>query len=131
MGSCVVFLVNGVILQQRIPLLRNRVSAEKKDYLDCYTIVLVTVEETIKRIQKHEMDVWFNVNIASVIDFQLTYYLQYQFHKVFRSVLTKAGRGAPETPLHKNWSFLLRISSVNAIKSVGNCGFGHIYWGNP
>ena len=57
MGSCVVFLVNGVILQQRIPLLRNRVSAEKKDYLDCYTIVLVTVEETIKRIQKHEMDV--------------------------------------------------------------------------
>ena len=57
MGSCVVFLGHGVILQQRIPLLKIRVSAEKKDYLDCCTIVPVTVEETSKRIQKHEMDV--------------------------------------------------------------------------
>ena len=29
--------------------------------------------------------------------------------------------------LHKKWSFLLRISSVNVTKSAGNCGFGHIY----
>ena len=29
--------------------------------------------------------------------------------------------------LHKKGSFLLRISLVNVIKSVGNCGFGHIY----
>ena len=33
--------------------------------------------------------------------------------------------------LHKKWSFSLRISSVNATKSAGNCGFGHIYWRNP
>ena len=33
--------------------------------------------------------------------------------------------------LHKNWSFLLRISSVNVNKSTGNCEFGHIYWRNP
>ena len=40
--------------------------------------------------------------------------------------------------LHKKWSFLLRISSVNVTKSLGilvkllgNCGFGHIYWKNP
>ena len=33
--------------------------------------------------------------------------------------------------LHKKWSFPLRISSVNVTKSVGNCGFGHIYWRNP
>ena len=33
--------------------------------------------------------------------------------------------------LHKKWSFPLRISSVNEIKSVGNCIFGHIYWRNP
>ena len=33
--------------------------------------------------------------------------------------------------LHKKWSFLLRISSANVTKSVGNCGFGHIYWRNP
>ena len=33
--------------------------------------------------------------------------------------------------LHKKWSFLLRISSVNATKSAGNCGFGHVYWRNP
>ena len=30
--------------------------------------------------------------------------------------------------LHKNWSFPLSISSVNVIKSAGNCEFGHIYW---
>ena len=30
----------------------------------------------------------------------------------------------------KKWSFPLRISSVNVTKSEGNCGFGHIYWGN-
>ena len=35
------------------------------------------------------------------------------------------------TTLHKKWSFLLRISSVNVTKSAGNCGFGHIYWRNP
>ena len=32
--------------------------------------------------------------------------------------------------LHKKWSFLLRISSVNATKSTENWGFGHIYWTN-
>ena len=32
--------------------------------------------------------------------------------------------------LQKKWSFPLRISSVNATKSAGNCGFGHIYWRN-
>ena len=29
--------------------------------------------------------------------------------------------------LHKKSGFPLRISSVNVIKSTGNCGFGHIY----
>ena len=29
--------------------------------------------------------------------------------------------------LHKKRSLPLRISSVNVIKSAGNCGFGHIY----
>ena len=33
-------------------------------------------------------------------------------------------------PLHKKWSFLLRISFVNVSKSAGYCGFGHIYWIN-
>ena len=33
--------------------------------------------------------------------------------------------------LNKKWSFPLRISSVNEIKSAGTCGFGHIYWRNP
>ena len=31
----------------------------------------------------------------------------------------------------QKWSFPLRISSVNVSKSIGNCGFGHIYWRNP
>ena len=33
--------------------------------------------------------------------------------------------------LHKKWSFLLRISSVNVTKPAVNCGFGHNYWRNP
>ena len=32
-----------------------------------------------------------------------------------------------ELLLHKKWSFLLKISSVNVTKPAGNCGFGHIY----
>ena len=28
-----------------------------------------------------------------------------------------------DNPLHKKWSFPLRISSVNVTKSAGNCGF--------
>ena len=32
--------------------------------------------------------------------------------------------------LHKNWSFPLRLSSVNVTKSARNCGFNHIYWRN-
>ena len=31
--------------------------------------------------------------------------------------------------LHKKWSFLLTISSVNMTKPAG--GFGHIYWKSP
>ena len=33
--------------------------------------------------------------------------------------------------LHTKWRFPLWISSVNEIKSAGNCGFGHIYCRNP
>ena len=32
--------------------------------------------------------------------------------------------------LHKKWSFPLRISSVNVIKSAVSSGFGHINWRN-
>ena len=35
--------------------------------------------------------------MASALDFQITYYGQYQLHKVFLLVLTKAGSGVPET----------------------------------
>ena len=37
----------------------------------------------------------------------------------------------PFSTLHKKWSSLWRISSVNVTKSAGNCGFSHIYWRNP
>ena len=39
--------------------------------------------------------------------------------------------GVVEQTLHKKWSFLLRISSVNVTKSAVFSGFGHIYWRNP
>ena len=31
----------------------------------------------------------------------------------------------------KKWSFSLKISSANVIKSAVSCGFAHIYWRNP
>ena len=36
----------------------------------------------------------------------------------------------PHISLHKKWSLKLRISLVNATKSVVFCGFGHICWRN-
>ena len=36
-----------------------------------------------------------------------------------------------EITLHTKRSFPLRISSVNATKSAGTCGFGHIYCRYP
>ena len=68
-------------------LLNNRAS-------DCWKILPTTIEESCKRIQKHKMDVWYNVNIASAIDFQIIcYYVQSQFLKVLPSVLMKTGTG--------------------------------------
>ena len=37
----------------------------------------------------------------------------------------------PQAALFKQWSFPLKIPSVNVAKSAGNCGLGHIYWGKP
>ena len=37
----------------------------------------------------------------------------------------------PNWQLHRKWSFLLRVSSVNVTKFAGNSGFGNIYWRNP
>ena len=73
-------------------LLNNRAS-------DCWRIVPATLEESCKQIQKPKMDMWYNVKIASALDFQITYYVQYQLHKVFPSVLTKAERGISEALL--------------------------------
>ena len=39
---------------------------------DCWRIVPATVEESCKRIQKHKMDLWYNVDIAAALDFQIT-----------------------------------------------------------
>ena len=38
---------------------------------------------------------------------------------------------AAPVALYKKWSSSLRNSSVNATKSTGNYGFGHISWRNP
>ena len=36
-----------------------------------------------------------------------------------------------KVPLHKKWSFPLKIYSVNVTKSAVSWGFDHIYWRNP
>ena len=53
-------------------------------------------------------------------------------YKIEDSVLIRENVGQKKpVSLHKKWSFLLRISSVNVAKSAVSYGFGHIYWKNP
>ena len=54
-----------------------------------------------------------------------------KFNKLFLVVLKRWGVVNSKQPLHKKWSFPLRISSVNVTKSAVSCGYGHIYWRNP
>ena len=121
MGSWVLLLAHVTILQQWIQLLKKLCQRRKKrlSWLinnrasDCWRTVPATVEDSCKRIQKHKMDVWFNVNIPSTLDLQITYYVQKQFHKVLPLVLTNAGRGFPEAlltqPLHPQLFNMLQM----------------------
>ena len=58
-------------------------------------------------------------------------YLNTQKKDKFNLKINFTPHGLEKFPLHKKWSFPLKISSVNVTKSVENCGFGHIYWRNP
>ena len=103
-----------MVLQQWIPLLKNCVSAEKEHWMlynrasDYWRIVPAAVEESCKRILKYKMDVWYNVIIAAVLDFQITYYMQHQFHIVFPSILTKAGRGGSRDTTAQKMKFPIK-----------------------
>ena len=59
---------------------------------------------------------WMNELYFTVVVLNLNKFLSIDFNK---------------QTLHKKWSFPLRISSVNVIKSAVSWGFGHIYWINP
>ena len=48
----------------------------------------------------------------------------------FHLILSPIGSSQVIHPLHKKWSFPLRISSINVSKSAVSCEFCHIYW-NP
>ena len=71
MGSCVLFLVHGTVLQQWKYTDEESCQGRKKmiSWLlnirasDCWRIVQATLEESCKLIQKHKMDVRYNVNI--------------------------------------------------------------------
>ena len=67
--------------------------------------------------------IW-RLNIISKIEHWVLYIT---FH--FRKVNICIFRCFPT--LHEKWSFPLRISSVNVIRSAEKCGFGQIYWRNP
>ena len=45
-----------------------------------------------KKNRKYTMDVWYNVSIAQVLKFQITY-VEFQLYKAFLSLSTKARRG--------------------------------------
>ena len=51
-----------------------------------------------------------------------------QRHKTVEIMSTMTHNNAKQIQtLHKNWSFALKISSVNVSKSATSCGFGHTY----
>ena len=117
-----------------IPLLKNRVGAGKKIILTVYNrasdywrIKPATVEESCKRILKHKMGVWYNVTIVSALDFQITYYMQYQLHKVLPSVPTKAKGDLPRncSPDHFSSRFLTFWKRLSK-----KCSFGYdlLFW---
>ena len=54
-----------------------------------------------------------------------------EFEQFSRGELSRIYYSKNLQSVHKNWSFPLRIFSVNVTKSAGNSGFGHIYWKNP
>ena len=84
-------------------LLNNRVSDSWTTV--CWTNVPVTLEQLFPRLQKGKMDVWYNINISTALDFQIIYYVQYQLHKVFPSVPTKGERRVPEALLTQRLPF--------------------------
>ena len=52
--------------------------------------------------------------------------------KLLRNNLTsKAQEHHPKEITAQKIKFSIKVSSVNVIKSVVSCGFGHIYWRNP
>ena len=67
----------------------------------------------------------FAIEIEIVIEFELIY------QDSVKDCVWKILNACKKTSLHKKWSFLLRISSVNVSKSTGNCGFGLIFGRNP
>ena len=58
---------------------------------------------------------WMNESFAAVV-LHLNKFLTIDFNKQI---------------LHKKWSFLLRISSLNVTISAVSYGFGHICWRHP
>ena len=75
-----------------------------------------TKKQTIKtkKKTKKKQDTGGKMNILSELAFELT-------------ELDWLNEHSEEAPLHKKWSFLWRISSVNVTEFAVSCGFGHIY----
>ena len=74
----------------------------------------------IKKVDEKVMLTWYFSLFQVTIDFPLFLFDFWWYYRTGKLLVQP-----------KKWSFLIRIFSVNAAKSAGNCGFGHIYWRDP
>ena len=80
------------------------------------------LETLLKRI-------WYRCFLVNFAEFLRTPPDDYQI--LLKDEMTETSNSSERCiTLHKKWSFLLRISSVNMTKFAVSCGFGHIYWRN-
>ena len=128
-GSCVVFLVHGTILQQWTSLLKNSASIEKRKNLacDCWRIVPATVEESSQwLLNNRASDRW---RIIPAIIEELFQWLeescQWLLEKLFQWLLMNRANGC--------WTvvptvFFLFLTYFGKILTSFSCKFFNYYW---
>ena len=103
-----------------------------------YLITLLAICSWVSLLTSHMLFCNLDISLLSILILILLPILIWYFRinlvsgtkpwRIF-SLLTAIANYSSAS-LRKRWNFPLRISSINMTKSVGNCGFGHIYWRN-
>ena len=114
----------GVVLLQKVFFKNSRKFTGKHlcQSLFFNKVAGLRLETLLKRI-------WHRCFLVNFAEFLRTPSDDYQI--LLKDEMTKTSKSSERLiTLHKKWSFLLQISSVNMTKFAVSCGFGHIYWRN-